>query len=387
MKKMKKIVLALSAIAFAAFLYNCEKDQVIEEEQALQDVEKTASNLTLKSSPSYKYHGMIFKIRSLNSALNSQHPDYIGVNNNHRVVMQDIDGTLEQYWLFRSNWDDSYNLRNMGKYLAGDSKWNLCAPQTGGEIISLESGYNANRDHWFVHNLGIIPSIDPNTEAFWLEVSGGHQTQYGSKLGRKGCCNTGLSVNFSDSNNEYWALERVPNHVVVYKHGPRTNPSASFGIGDYNIDTFNSTIGNDQLSSLAIICDWNEIQVTIYEHKDFRGRAYNFTGRGIYDVSAYFNGKTSSMQIAPIYEETDFVTIYAHGPGTSPNASFGIGHYNVDTFNSTIGNDQLTTIKVSGDLKVTIYKDADFKGNSYTLTAGTYDYFNDVTSSMIVERR
>jgi len=81
------------------------------------------------------------------------------------------------------------------------------------------------------------------------------------------------------------------------------------------------------------------------------------------------------------------VTVYRDGDFTGVSQSFELGFHNVDTLKSGVGNDKISSVRVAQGYRVTLYKDANYSGETYVLTydAEWLDYFNDVTSSLKVE--
>ncbi len=84
-------------------------------------------------------------------------------------------------------------------------------------------------------------------------------------------------------------------------------------------------------------------------------------------------------------QNQDKVVIYQHAYYEGTKQELAIGKYNIEKL--TIGNDQLSSIRLPEIMKITLYEDAGFKGNSNTLTEDSeyVDDFNDLTSSIIVE--
>jgi Beta/Gamma crystallin len=63
-----------------------------------------------------------------------------------------------------------------------------------------------------------------------------------------------------------------------------------------------------------------------------------------------------------------------------------VGRYNVGQL--SFGNDMISSVKVPPGWKVTLYRHADFQGDTRELTADTRALpdFNDETSSIVVEK-
>ncbi|MBJ6360153.1 beta/gamma crystallin-related protein [Paenibacillus sp. GCM10012307] len=82
------------------------------------------------------------------------------------------------------------------------------------------------------------------------------------------------------------------------------------------------------------------------------------------------------------------VTVYKDADFTGTSQSFDVGSYNVDVLSSGVGNDDITSVRVALGYRVTLYKNADYSGESYVLRSdiSNLGYFNDETSSLKVER-
>ncbi len=81
------------------------------------------------------------------------------------------------------------------------------------------------------------------------------------------------------------------------------------------------------------------------------------------------------------------VTVYKDGDFTGTSQSFDVGFYNDNVLKSGVGNDQISSVRVAPGYRVTLYKDANYSGDSYILTSDSswLGWFNDVTSSLKVE--
>ena len=80
-------------------------------------------------------------------------------------------------------------------------------------------------------------------------------------------------------------------------------------------------------------------------------------------------------------------TVYKHGDYGTPSQELGVGKYDINDL--TIGNDQLSSLKVPEGLRVTLYEHGNFRGRRKTFTSDTSwvgDDFNDITSAIVVEK-
>lgn len=157
---------------------------------------------------------------------------------------------------------------------------------------------------------------------------------------------------------------------------------------------------NDEISSVWI---QNGYKVTIYEHADFEGKSHTLYGKrggALYNLEDIgFNDKMSSYTVErDIATSADDKTVgnavckfYEHQNGAG--SSFQSGAMNSDSIGNR-WNDKISSIWVRSGYRVTIYKDKDFSGKSYTLYgrgSGTlYNLedigFNDSISSYSAER-
>ena len=86
-----------------------------------------------------------------------------------------------------------------------------------------------------------------------------------------------------------------------------------------------------------------------------------------------------------MYSEPRKVTIYQDSNYGGASQELIEGDYDVNAL--TIGNDQLSSLRVPKGMKVTLFEHGDFTGRSRTFTedAPWVDDFNDITSSIKVE--
>ncbi len=106
----------------------------------------------------------------------------------------------------------------------------------------------------------------------------GHAPEFGGQIGQKNYDATSSSSN--------------SNAVTLYQNFDFGGASVTLAEGRHDINTFYSSIGNDQLSSIRIPSGY---RVTLYEHGGFQGRTQVLTS----DVAAIsgFNDMTSSIVI------------------------------------------------------------------------------------------
>jgi hypothetical protein len=105
------------------------------------------------------------------------------------------------------------------------------------------------------------------------------------------------------------------------------------------------------------------------------------------NLKAEYDSKTIVLggELVEIEQNTiEGVTIYQHGSYSGISQTLQAGNYDVNSL--TIGNDQLSSLKVDPGFAAILYEHANFAGQSVTYTANTswVGTFNDLTSSIRV---
>ena len=189
----------------------------------------------------------------------------------------------------------------------------------------------------------------------------------------------GLTVKITGAGNDQTSSIRVeesgPPQVTIYTDADFNGACQDLGVGRYDIGAL--TIGNDKLSSLRVPPG---LKVTLYDDVGFKGASVVYTR----DTRLVTNNeRTSSIVVeesAPLY-----ATIYADSNFTGTSQKLGIGRY--DAAELTIGNDNLSSLRVPAGLKVTIYEHGGFSGRAWAWTCdGTLASSNNLMSSIVVER-
>ncbi len=116
----------------------------------------------------------------------------------------------------------------------------------------------------------------------------------------------------------------------------------------------------------------------LYVDSDFTLRCDNYSRsyESLFKIQEYANKSREP-----------FVSIYSDANYKGNAQPLVPGYYDINQL--TIGNDTLSSIKVPNGLVAILYSDANFKGNSITVTKDTPyigDYFNDKVSSIIIEK-
>lgn len=151
---------------------------------------------------------------------------------------------------------------------------------------------------------------------------------------------------------------------------------------------------NDQLSSIKLGTD---VRATLYEHKNFKGRAVEVSG-SIPDLTKLdFNNKVSSIKIYldPAYQPGPRqVVLFEHSYYKGIFKILEVGDY---YSSSVMGfpNDKLSSVKVGSDVYLCLYEHAYFGGKEFhahdnwdrllDLSIPTYNFVHDNVSSVKVK--
>ena len=163
-----------------------------------------------------------------------------------------------------------------------------------------------------------------------------------------------------DDFNDLTSSIKIEGLVTIYQDAYFGGANQQLGQGDHDMNSLQ--IGNDQLSSLQVP---DGLIVTLFADAGFQGVTRTFTADTAF-VGQDFNDVTSSIRIGNV---TDAITIYqdAYFGGASQLMTPGL--YDMNSLQ--IGNDQLSSIKIPLGLRVTLFADENFKGNTKTFTADT----------------
>jgi hypothetical protein len=248
--------------------------------------------------------------------------------------------------------------------------------EDGADIIIWPWHGGENQQWRFICLVGGIFVIQSRLSLKTLDVSGASQSE-GTKIIQWGQHNGA---------NQQWVLLEVSGDqlirdysqsdltAMIYQHGHFGGLGQELGVGRYTMSQL--TIGNDQLSSLRVP---EGLVVTLYEHENFAGRSKSFVADAAW-VGDDFNDITSSITVQTA------ATIYEHADYQGRGQKLIVGQYNMSRL--TIGNDQLSSLRVPKGLKVTAYEHADFRGRSRSFTQDTPwvgDDFNDIVSAVAVQ--
>lgn len=110
------------------------------------------------------------------------------------------------------------------------------------------------------------------------------------------------------------------------------------------------------------------------------------SGKPIGNRNGLSNGDIATIQF--LYPNIGKVLIYEHANFQGKAVELRQGSYDVNILHQTLGNDQLSSLKVPAGMKVTLYEHGGFQGRTKVFTQDSQyvgDDFNDRTSSLIVE--
>ncbi|MFX1294958.1 MAG: beta/gamma crystallin-related protein [Promethearchaeota archaeon] len=190
-----------------------------------------------------------------------------------------------------------------------------------------------------------------------------------------------VSDDFNDKTSSIKVEEckHSTSNVIIYKNTNYGEPKQILDVLSYSGGDLD--IGNDKLTSIKVPAG---LKVTLFEHVGFRGESRVITC-DTPSVGKHFNDKTSSIIVEEIGTTYNNVIIYEHTGYLGNSQELEVGIYDIDDLE--IGNDKLSSIRIPPGIKVTLFEDKRFRGKELVLTSDTpyVGYFNDLTSSIIVE--
>ena len=155
-----------------------------------------------------------------------------------------------------------------------------------------------------------------------------------------------------------------------------------------NYSTYQMNIGNDKLSSIQIP---SGMKVTIYEHKNYKGKSKTFT-QNIPCLEAEWNDFASSVVVEgsnynPRYNQNTYVTFYNDCYNKGYSKSLKAGIYKGDALG--LLKDKISSFAIFGNLKVRVYlNNEDATGYNHTFNETTSclsNMYNDKISSLVIE--
>ena len=169
----------------------------------------------------------------------------------------------------------------------------------------------------------------------------------------------------------------VAARITIYEHASYGGRSRDLPVGSYDLAQIG--LPNDSLSSLRVPAG---LKVTLFQDAGFQGNSVTYTESS--PSVGSFNDKTSSIvvQTAPT---APMVDVYEHADYRGMRKQLGVGRYNLAQMG--LPNDCVSSLRVGRGLKVTLYQDAGFQGQSVSYLSDTsyVGSFNDKTSSIVVE--
>ena len=155
-----------------------------------------------------------------------------------------------------------------------------------------------------------------------------------------------------------------------------------------NYSTYQMNIGNDKLSSIQIP---SGMKVTIYEHKNYKGKSKTFT-QNIPCLEAEWNDFASSVVVEgsnynPRYNQNTYVTFYNDCYNKGYSKSLKAGSYKGDALG--LLKNKISSFAIFGNLKVRVYlNNEDATGYNHTFNETTSclsNMYNDKISSLVIE--
>jgi len=223
-----------------------------------------------------------------------------------------------------------------------------------------------------VSDVNCLKSYGWNDKAYSMEV----EYTYGGNNGG----NNGGPYNGGGYNNN--------KGVTLYKDCNYGGSNVSLGAGYYNTNEMG--IGDDAISSIRVS---NGYSITLFENASFSGKSTVYND----DVSCLgfnWNDRVSSIRITRDNQGGGYnnnnnavVTLYADCKYQGDNKTLGIGYYNANDLG--IGNDALSSLRISNGYSITVYSDINYKGSNTTFNDDVYcmsGMWNDRVSSIYVYR-
>lgn len=176
--------------------------------------------------------------------------------------------------------------------------------------------------------------------------------------------------------------------ATFYQHINYGGYAVSLPVGEYNLSQLKAKgILNDDISSIQVSSGY---VVTIYEHDYFQGSTRILTANTPDFRYIDFNDKMSSVKISLINPNYG-ATLYQNTNYGGYAISLPAGDYTLSQLNARgIGNDEISSLRVSSGYTVTVYENDNFTGRSWVYTKDKADldqvyfsdYFNDEISSL-----
>lgn len=155
--------------------------------------------------------------------------------------------------------------------------------------------------------------------------------------------------------------------VTIYNDCNFSGSTKTVSVGKYNLSgSFN---WDRKISSIAIPSGW---AITLYENTGYNGSFYNYINSQNCLTTTNWNDRALSMIVVKA------VKFYTDCGFQGKMEPYGTGSFDVDNVTEKLGNDAISSIYVPSKVKVTIFEDAGFTGNSRVLLPGSYNCLNDI---------
>ncbi|CAM1373584.1 hypothetical protein TXIAM_70005 [Tenacibaculum xiamenense] len=134
---------------------------------------------------------------------------------------------------------------------------------------------------------------------------------------------------------------------------------------------------NDEISSVKVKPGYEYFG---YEHNDYGGKYVSLRGNVSY-VGGAMNDKISSLYWLSIPEAVHFYEDVNFTDDGSRLTSFTNGSYDDSLTNTSVGNDEISSLRIPPSWTVRMYRDADYSGGWIQFRAGSSGWYNinDIT--------
>jgi hypothetical protein len=181
--------------------------------------------------------------------------------------------------------------------------------------------------------------------------------------------------------NSFQQFERLAGCLKIFKYNGNY---AKLSLGTYTIDDlFHLGIGRYLISSVEVDPGY---QVTLYSVDGCEScETFTVNSDSSSQIVKYFNDRTNSVKVT---DHTDYVIVYDRFEFTGRAMMLTEGQYELSEL--SIFKISILSIKVIGDIKITLFTRSEFMGKSksFTQSINRLDVhgMDDVTSSVIIEK-
>ncbi len=202
-------------------------------------------------------------------------------------------------------------------------------------------------------------------------------------------------ISYNENNNNRWWNNNDNNNndgVTLYRDCNYQGYSKTLAEGSFTV--YELGVGNDNLSSIRVP---NGYSITLYVDNNYQGATIKYSD----DISCLpydWNDRVSSVTINRKWNNfgwnnnnnnnnNDVVTLFSNCYYNGLSKSLTTGSYRY--FDLGIGNDQLSSIRISNGYSITLFQDDNYQGNSIVYTddiSCLSANWNERASSVIVSR-